>query len=371
MIAAGVLAVSVALFLGLFLFVRMLGRRVVAVTRPRGTIECRAGDGTVFLPRNALTEAPGEYGLWFGTQFQHHALVGGAVYADDATVERRVIASSTALPPDYFPAHWTGHTFSGPDALGLPWREVMVPLEEGGMAPAWLFPVASGAAPWAIHVQGIRTSRIVTLRAVAAAQRAGFSSLVITYRGAGDGAPASASSLGLTEWVDLRAAIRFARGQGATNIVVVAWSMGAGLALELARRDPALIDQLVLICPATNWRAIVHHAVHKAHLPRFLASAALALLSTPLVSRSAGLAKPIDFDELDWTRAGSVTVPTVVIHSDGDAEIPFRLSEDFARAHPDVVTLVQTHTAPHGWEPNVDPERFNAALTTALQHTQN
>ena len=348
------------------LVLRLLGRRVVAVTRTRKALQVRATEGKVILPRDELTEASGAYGLWYGEGFQEHAVIGEPISANAADVWRPILTATTALPDHPFLARLTGPTEVGPDSLKLPYREVSVPLQDGGSADAWLFPAAAPDVPWVIHVQGIRTSRLVTLRAVAAVQRAGLASLVITYRGAGDGPPRSASALGLSEWVDLRDAAAFARAQGAQAVVVIAWSMGAGLALELARREPRTIDSLVLICPAANWREIIRHGGRQAHLPRFVAEGAIALLGAPVLSRIVGLKEPIDFAALDWGHPGAVTVPTLVIHSRGDAEIPFELSQAFADAHPGMVTLAETRAAPHGWEANVDPAGFEAAIDSWL-----
>lgn len=356
---------------GLVAFLRLLGRKVVAVVPRRKTVTARATDVSVTLPRSPLTVAPGRYGAWFGDDFSSHALVGDITSLDDSEVTRALIRADAQIPSGEFEAQWTGHIFAGPAELGLAWSDVEIGLADGSSLPAWLFPASGAGTGWVIHVQGIRTSRLVTLRAVRVAHDAGFTSLVITYRGAGDGPPVSASMLGLEEWTDLRDAIGFARAQGASEIAVVAWSMGAGLALELARRHPESIDRLVLVCPATNWREIVQHAAKKAHVPRIFATATMTLMKTPLACRIFGLAHPLDVDRLAWTRPGSVAVPTVVVHSDGDDEIPFILSEAFANAHPGTVRLVQTQTAPHGWEANVDPGVFETAITAALTRIQN
>lgn len=360
----------VLIAIAFILFLRMLARRVVGVTPRRKPLTVSREGDTVILPRSVETEAPGHYGLWFGEGFSEHAVVGDVLSTASSTVTRRVeCPHATASAP--FRALWTGHTLAGPAALGLPWRDVSVPLADGTAAPAWFFPVESERAPWAVHVQGIRTSRLVTLRAVEAAQRAGYASLVITYRSAGDGPPAEASTLGLSEWADLRDAVGYARSSGATAVTVMAWSMGAGLALELARREPAAVDNLILICPATNWRRIVRHGAEKAHLPPFVGSAAIGFLASPLLSRVVGLQRPIDFDALDWSRVDALTVPTLVIHSAGDDEIPVELSRDFAAAHPELVTLVETKSAPHGWEPNVDPAGFADAISSWSTRIQN
>lgn len=72
---------------------------------------------------------------------------------------------------------------------------------------------------------------------------------------------------------------------------------------------------------------------------------------------------PLDFGGLDWSQAQSVSIPTLVVHSAGDEEIPFKPSQEFAAAHPNV-TLVQTAAAPHSWEANVDAEYFGSTLTS-------
>src|SRR5690606_28713314 len=110
-------------------------------------------------------------------------------------------------------------------------------------------------------------SRLVTLRSVEVAERAGLTSLVVTYRGAGDGPVAQVSYLGQREWSDLADAIAFARLHGASKVFVVAWSMGAGVALELLRREPEAFERLVLVAPATNWSHIVRHGIERAGLP--------------------------------------------------------------------------------------------------------
>jgi pimeloyl-ACP methyl ester carboxylesterase len=215
-------------------------------------------------------------------------------------------------------------------------------------------------------VQGIRTSRLVTLRSVEVAQSVSLTSLAITYRGAGDGPPASASTLGQREWIDLADAVAYARSHGATAIYVVAWSMGAGLALEVLRRDPTAFDRLALIAPATNWREVVRHGVKRAGLPGFLAPVVMWALGSRLVSRLIGMPAAIDFGRLDWGCDLAIVVPTIVVHSNGDEEIPFKLTRRFLVAHPRVA-LVEMAVAPHGCEANVDPNLFRSALASWLE----
>lgn len=359
----GVLA-AVAAFV-----IRMLARRVVAVEPRRKTVTVRRVGETIQLPRSDLTIVDGNYGLWFGERFEHHALIGPVLSSNGTHVSRRLLKTTAPIDTEPFEAQWTGHTMSGPAEIDPDWEDVTVPLRDGASAPAWLFRGTSLDAPWVIHVQGIRTSRLVTLRSVEVVMGAGLTSLAITYRGSGDGPPASASTLGQREWMDLADAVAYARSRGATSVYVVAWSMGAGLALEQLRQDPGAIKRLALIAPATNWRAIIRHGVKRAGLPGFVASVVTWALGSRVASRLARIPVPLDFDLLDWSRNLTSSVPTVVIHSRGDEEIPVHLSQQFASAHSNV-TLVETVAGPHGWEANVDPKLFRNSLASWLDVTQ-
>lgn len=346
-------------------FIRKLALRVVGVAPRRKVVVARRVGETVELPHSTLTIAPGNYGLWFGQNFQHHALVGPVEHSDEQGVVRRLLNATTAVPTEPFEAQWTGHVMHSPSQIDAKWEDTAIPLRDGTSAPAWLFRASDPGAPWVIHVQGIRTSRLVTLRSVEVAERAGLTSLVITYRGAGDGPVARVSYLGQREWSDLADAIAFAQLHGAPEVFVVAWSMGAGVALDLLRREPEAFERLVLVAPATNWSHIVRHGIERAGLPRLVGPIVTWVLGSPIGSRTVGLTAPLDFRRLDWGRGYKLSVPTLVLHSQGDDEIPFNLTKEFAAAHPSV-TLVETASAPHGWEANVDPELFQSALTSFL-----
>ncbi|MFE7844540.1 alpha/beta hydrolase family protein [Microbacterium sp. NPDC057407] len=343
----------------------LLARRIVGVEPRRKTVTVRRVGDDIELPQSGLTVVGGSYGLWFGERFEHHALIGPVVSSDEHRVIRRVLRSTAPLSTQPFEAQWTGHIMSGPAEIDPDWDDVAVPLRDGASAPAWLFRGTDLGGPWVIHVQGIRTSRLVTLRSVEVAQSLGLTSLVITYRGAGDGPTASASMLGQREWSDLADAIAYARSRGAGAVYVVAWSMGAGLALELLRRDPRAFDRLALIAPATHWRGIIRHGVKKASLPGFVASLVTWMLGSRIGSELIGVPSPLNFHRLDWTKNVALPTSTILIHSGGDDEIPFELTSRFVDAHPEII-LVQTIASPHGWEANVDPELFRRALTSWL-----
>lgn len=363
---ATVAAVAAVLVAAAATGLRLLARRVVGTKPRRKTLTVRGVGDDIELPMSALTLAAGSYGLWFGERFEHHALIGPVVHVDGDRVVRRVLKAMAPISTGPFEAQWTGHVMSGPAEIDPEWEDVTVPLRDGTVAPAWLFRGDSPDAPWVIHVQGIRTSRLVTLRSVEVAQRAGLTSLVITYRGSGDGPAAPASTLGQREWRDLADAVAYARSRGAAAVYVVAWSMGAGLALELLRHDPGAFDRLALVAPATNWRLIIRHGLKRAGFPGFTAPVVTWLLGSRVAGRLFGMPAPLDFDRFDWGRNLTTHVPTIVVHSEGDEEIPFELTRAFVTANPRV-RLVQTASAPHGWEANADPALFRSALNAWLE----
>lgn len=355
----GVLAATAAVM------IRMLARRVVGVEPRRKTVTVRRVGDAIELPRSDLTIVDGNYGLWFGERFEHHALIGPVVSSAGTHVTRRLLKTTAPIDTAPFEAQWTGHTMSGPAEIVPDWEDVTVPLRDGVVAPAWLFRGTSLDAPWVIHVQGIRTSRLVTLRSVEVVQGAGLTSLVITYRGSGDGPPVPASALGQREWTDLADAVTYARSQGATAVYVVAWSMGAGLALELLRHDPGAFERLALISPATNWRAIIEHGVNRSGLPGFVAAMVVWSLESRVASRLVGMPLPLDFDRLDWREGAPLTQRVLVVHSEGDEEIPLELTREFVAKRAGV-ELVETAAAPHGWEANVDPAAYGSSLASWL-----
>ena len=87
-------------------------------------------------------------------------------------------------------------------------------------------------------------------------------SLLVSYRNDGE-APESKDGrygLGDTEWQDVAAAMRFAREHGATEIVLMGWSMGGAIAMQAALRaeDRGLLSGIVLESPAVDWSDILH-----------------------------------------------------------------------------------------------------------------
>ena len=370
-IVAVAAAVFAVLVWGVRRSARRLARRVVH-PGPRPAIRirsCTASSVTVDADRHTLHR--GQYGLWFGSE--GHAVVGPIRARDHAagTVTRELLQVSGGLA-EADAGYWTGQLHPGPEALRRPFRETGVEVA-GGVAPAWLIPSAAAGHPstWAIHIHGWGTTRITALRSVPATDALGMTSLVVSYRGDGEGPGpyGAASTLGMTEWEDVDAAIGYARDHGAERVVLVGWSLGGTIALRLSERSAHrdLIDRLILIGPVTDWRAAIRSTAADRGAPWWAAALAIRTLADRRGSARLGLPEPIDFDQLSWGRPGRLTVPTLVIHSDGDRQVPLASSVLFAMANPDRVRLVELSPAEHGWEYNVDPAAFNRAIIEFIE----
>ncbi|NQX29828.1 alpha/beta hydrolase [Microbacteriaceae bacterium VKM Ac-2854] len=344
----------------------ILGRRVVLPRPPRTVRIIGIDERQVRLERTAETTHPGTYGLWIDEDDVHLQL--GRVHdaeTDDGVVTRDILARTGGNATSQR-GRFTGHLFHGPGSIGAPVNEVHIPVP-GGIAPAWLFPAASDAAGgvWAIHIHGIRTSRITALRSVPAALEMGLPSLVVSFRGDGDGptVPRGASSLGTSEWEDVDAAIAYAVDHGASGVLLFGWSLGGGVALQLTELSKfrSHIVGLILVAPTTDWRAIIAAGAQRSGLPAQAGWLATAALSDRVLSKLVGAVEPIDFDRLDWCSSDRLRVPALVLHSTGDRDVPFAISQRFADANPNV-QLSELVSAPHGWEFNTDPQNFNRTI---------
>lgn len=344
--------------------VRTLGVAITgARSRPK-SVRFQVLDGrTVRLQRSELTSAVGSFYLYAYRPSELHVEIGPILRTERKWVTRRAQSPVPSALAMLGKGRIAGYGPLSAQPFKDAVRDLNIPAPDGTMLPAWL--IDGDPAHWAIHVQGIRTSRAVTLRSMQETIATGATTLSITFRGCGELASRSdRCALGAREWVDLRAAAMHAKRQGAERITIVGWSMGAGLALELAHRHPSLVDDLILIAPALNWVPIIRAGAARAGLPRAIGTIMCSVLSTRIGARLVGLDMPVSPKLLDWgTRTQSR--PTSIIHSAGDEEIPFAQSASYAALNKSV-TLHQFANAPHAWEANADPVLFSSVMRAAL-----
>ncbi|MDT0181482.1 alpha/beta fold hydrolase [Microbacterium sp. ARD31] len=370
---AGVMTAVASMTLGLGF---VIARRLTAAPNSRRfdlTICAVEQDGdrrSIVLDRTHQTESQGEFTLLFpGGQWVQ--LAAEVLDRGPGRIARQV----TATAPGFTPlaeerASWSGIYFLTPIDAGLSAYDIAIPTPSGP-APAWRIDGSdSQSTRWAIHIHGLGSPRAGTLRGVRVTTELGYTSLVVSYRNDGEGPRRGTgrSTLGATEVDDVDAAIRYAINQGARQVVLFGWSMGAQVALQLAAgpRYRRLIAGLVLESPVLDWVATIKANCARAGLPAAAGLLALPWLISPLLARAVGLPGSIPLGDLNWiSRAQELAVPTLICHGADDDSAPPAVSRRLAALRPDLVHL-KVFDADHTMTWNSDQERWRSTVAAWL-----
>jgi uncharacterized protein len=322
--------------------------------------------GRIVLSRSESTARPGYYGLAWQAG---HAIVGPIEGEDSATVTRRLRGVRGYLASGV-QAGLESSVYAGnpAEARGLPYRSVAVPDSLGPM-PAWLVPASgtgaagpTGSHTWALLVHGHNDNREAGLRIAPTLRQAGLPSLLISYRN-DLGAPESPDGLyhlGETEWQDLEAAARYARRQGARNLVLIGYSMGGALINQFMQRSPLRdrVSGVILDAPALNWKSIFEFNSEKMGLPGFLA--------LPVEWTIDARVDP-DWSSLDALQhADAFQSPVLLFHGTDDTVVPIEDSDEFAGALGKSVTYYRVPEAGHTQEWNVNPGLYEQRVSRFL-----
>lgn len=350
----GVLALGTAAAWG---FVAVFVRRMVSwKPRVRSVTVTAVKDSRVHLEHSNMGQYDGAFTLrWPGGNAQVGALRAGGI-----STWREVLTTTGAIPLGTL----TVSSYPGlsPDAGGT-FDDVLI-RSSGRDVPAWQY--GPDAATWMIHVHGVRSNRFHTLWSVPAATAAGFTSLVIAYRGAPDGPKTGRhAGMGAYEAGDVVAAIEYAASHGAEKIVLSGWSMGASACLLATEHTPHR-DRIVghvLVAPTISWRHVMRSGARRLGLPQWISSVVEWTITTPLVAQAVGMPVRVDLDALDWaTPPARLREPALVFGSRSDTNTPFETLTAFAESNPGLVEMHEVETCIHGWEPNADPDMFRSTL---------
>ncbi len=354
-----------------------LARRVVSpdAERPDDVEVIGVGAGSVTLRATPETVAVGRYGLWLDGG-GGHARLGDVVDHDEVarTVTRSVLGIDRGRLREG-PARWNQYFYAGypSSALGLEFAEVDLDAGHGAL-PAWFVPPAQevpSRGTWAVLVHGRGATREECLRAVPVLHRLGFSVLVVSYRN-DHGAARSGGGryhLGDAEWLDVEAAVLHAVEQGARDVVLVGWSMGGAIALQVVSRSwlSDRVRAVVLDAPVLDWRDVLRHHARINRVPGGIGWLSQAVLEHAQARRLVGVDAPVSLDRLDWVRrADELHLPVLLIHSDDDEFVPAGPSRRLALARPDLVTFVNVPGARHTREWNVDPDQWDTTVARFL-----
>jgi alpha-beta hydrolase superfamily lysophospholipase len=312
---------------------------------------------------------PGEYSFWFAGG-AGHAKLGEIIRRSEHTVTRRVISVDFGDLAKATRGRISGWFYLNPAELGVPFENVEI-TTEFGPAPAWLVPSAEPSTRWVIQVHGRAVNRAETIRAIPVFREAGYTSLLVSYRNDGDAPPSLDGRYGLgdTEWRDVEAAIGYAVEHGATDVVLMGWSMGGATVLQAVTRSPlaTVVRGLVLDSPVVDWVTALRFQGTLLRLPAPVFSGVIALIGAGWARRLTGQGAAIDIGRLDFVRrSAELDLPILLLHSDDDGFVPPTASRALAEARPDIVTYESFSGARHTKLWNYDPPRWNAAITNWL-----
>lgn len=335
------------------------GRRF---STPVRAISSHNGQSVVVLDDDEQTRRKGLYGAFLpdGThvQFGTEALPWGSAVARTIPPE----AARRMSEVDHL--SWTGIHFPTPESAGLEAENIDLGSDVGVM-PAWLISGRS-RRQWAIHVHGMGSTRAGTLRGVQVATSLGLTSLVVSYRNSPEGARhrSGRATLGLDEADDVQAALEYAVAHGAERLVLFGWSMGASIALQLAHehRWHPRIAGIVADSPVIDWRTTIAANLDTLGVPSRCARLSHPWLSRATASRAVGLNRPIDLDALDWTRAGRIRTPMLILQGVDDRSTPWQAASHVAdgSTRVDLELFEADHTT--SW--NSDPQRWRNVVST-------
>ena len=374
--ATAVVAISVGAFLAFSslantALIITVARKVI--TPPHKRVEdlriVAVADDSITLTSTLDSRIPGRYSLWFARD-KGHARIGDILEQTPATVTRELLGVDSGNLASATRARIGSWYYRTPASLGLQFEEVTI-VTPVGPAPAWLVPATADMGRWVIAVHGRGVRRNEALRSLQVFRDAGYNSLLVSYRNDGEAPPSEDGlyALGDTEWEDVDAALAFARGRGAKDIVLMGWSMGGATVLQAATRSPhaEIVRGIVLESPVVDWITALRHQGRQLGLVNPFRLGVLTVLSSSWGRAITGQQHPIDLDRLDFVRhAAQLSVPILVLHSADDVYVPATASRELARLRPDIVTYIEFVVAGHTRLWNYDAERWNRAIAQWL-----
>lgn len=350
--------------------IHMARRVVTPATRVADTriLSLDTAAQTITLSRTPDTGLPGRYGL-FTTGTADYVKLGSVLSEDETSVKRKLlthVGADARLSPE---AAFSGWYYDRPEQLHLPFTPELVG-STVGPCPAWLFPAGDGDT-WVIQVHGRGTTRAECLRAVPLFHGLGITTLVVSYRNDGE-APRSRGgtyALGATEWRDVDAAVGFARRRGARRIILMGWSMGGAISLQVSLNSAhrGAIAGLILESPVVDWRVVLQYQARAMNVPPTVSGLAIGALQSEWATPITRAGSAIPFDRLDVVaRAAELRHPMLILHSDDDGFVPSDASHDLVVARPDLVQLEVFEVARHTKLWNYDQDRWTARITAWL-----
>ena len=230
-----------------------------------------------------------------------------------------------------------------------------------GEAPAW-FAAGSDPERWAVMVHGRAARRNECFRMLAILHDQGLNSLCPTYRNDED-APADPDNIyrqGAEEWRDIEPSVQYALDHGATELVLVGFSMGGQITANLLRESTLAseVDAVIWDAPLLDWGPVIAAGAEDRGVPGWL---------VPIGMQASEWRAGVDYDDLNQiVHADEFDVPILLFHGTADDTVPIWVAERFAEARPDIVTYVPFPEAGHVRSWNAFPSRYEQAVGAFL-----
>jgi uncharacterized protein len=223
------------------------------------------------------------------------------------------------------------------------------------------FHVAGDDDTWVILVHGRGARRGEAFRMLPTVVERGHPALVIGYRNDADApsAPDGRYGQGWTEAEDLAAAVDWAVARGASDVVLVGFSMGGAIVGGYDRQaEDAPIRGMILDGAIVDWDYPLQAAAQERGVPTALTGVAKLVITARTGLRWGDVSL--------LQRADELTAPILLFHGTADATVPVEGSDLLAEARPDLVTYVRVDGAGHVQAWNADPEAYAAAVDAFL-----
>ncbi len=254
-----------------------------------------------------------------------------------------------------------------PGVLGLEFSRVFYSSPFGDF-PAWFVP--GGSSTWAIFVHGRGVHMREGLRILPTLVAAGMPTMMISYRN-DEASPQTEDRLarfGATEWEDLEGAFEYAFDHGASDVVLVGFSMGGAISMAFLERSPlaASVSAIIFDSPALDVAGMVEARAGDTEL-----IPGVPIKVPPSLTAAAKVFADVRFDVTWWlvdypAHPNVVEVPILLIHGDDDGSVPVDQSIGFAESLGELAQLELFPGAGHVRSWNVDRERYERVVSEFL-----
>lgn len=311
---------------------------------------------------------PGIEGIdWADGYAQTTELISSTDNGDGTHTDVRLLAEGATPPPVGTSVRLDAFAFAGDpeQAFGIPFETVRYTSDLDSFS-AWEIP--GNSSTWAIVVHGKGADLTESLRTIPILHDLGFPILVIHYRNdpgeASD--PSGYHQFGVTEWVDVAAAVTYAEENGAKSHILVGYSMGGGVVTSYLTQSPLRnrARAAILDSPMLSFEAAVDHQASDTKLP--LVGVGLPDSLTTFAKWIVSWRFDINWDASNYlAQTHELHVPMLIFHGSNDPSVPLQTSRDMAFIRPDITTLIETE-ASHVRSWNEGPDDYRSAILSFL-----